>query len=97
MLALRLQFLWAWVLVAMLGCVHPTPVLDSHFGDAVNTAKAQQTIHPDAAKTQQPDGIDGQAAKSAIELYQQSFAQPTVSPNVFNIGVGSGSGSTGSQ
>ncbi len=93
--ALFLPFLFAGLL-ALTGCVNTTPVLDSHFGEAVNTAKAQQTINPDAAKNKQAAGMDGQTAKSALDRYQQSFESPPVSPNVFNIGVGADSSSNGS-
>ncbi|WP_036302640.1 hypothetical protein [Methylotenera sp. L2L1] len=86
--------------VAMAGCATNTPVLDEHFGEAVNAAKAQQTINPDASMNTDPvAGVGGQPADAAIDRYHKSFAQPPVSPNVFNIGIGSsgsGGGGTGS-
>jgi len=76
-------------------CATQTPILDDHFGEAVNAAKAQQIINPDAGReAEAPAGIDGQAANAAVDRYHRSFVQPPVTPNVFNIGVGS-SGSSG--
>src|SRR5450830_1583868 len=84
--------------VALAGCATPTPVLDQHFGEAVNAAKAQQTINPDASLNRDPvAGIDGQAANAAVDRYHKSFVQPPATGNVFTIGVGTGSsgGTTG--
>jgi len=82
----------------MVGCAtSKTPVLDEHFGEAVNAAKAQQTINPDASMTNEAVyGIDGAAADAAVDQYHKSFTQPPVNTNVFNIGIGSSSG-TGSS
>lgn len=75
----------------LLGCASKTPLLDERFGEAVNAAKAQQTINPDASQSaSSATGMDGTAANSAVDRYQKSFVQPPVTPNVFNIGVGSG-------
>ena len=80
------------VLAALTGCVDPTPRLDSEFGYAVNAAKAQQTINPDAAKNPDPvAGIDGTSARHTIDLYHKSFEAPPPTTNVININVG-GSG-----
>lgn len=78
------------------GCATNTPVLDEHFGEAVNAAKAQQTINPDASQnTDSVAGVDGQAADGAIDLYHKSFVQPPAPTNVFTIGVGSDGGGGG--
>ena len=85
--------------VAMAGCATRTPVLDEHFGEAVNAAKAQQTINPDASMNTDPvTGVGGQAADAAVDRYHKSFTQPPITPNIFNIGIGSsGSGAGGSN
>ena len=76
-------------LLASYGCVSPSPFLDSRFGLAVNTAKAQQTINPDAAKNTDPvRGIDGMAAKDSMERYHDSFKAPPPTFTVINIGGG---------
>jgi PBP1b-binding outer membrane lipoprotein LpoB len=86
------------VSIVLTGCASSSaPNLDAHFGEAVNAAKAQQIINPDASLNVDPvAGLDGQAADAAMSRYHRSFVQPTVTPNVFNIGVSSGaSGMTG--
>ena len=81
----------------MAGCVAQTPHLDETFGEALNTAKAQQIINPDASQNKDPvAGIDGQAANASIDRYHKSYERPPAQPNVFTIGVGTGtSTSTG--
>jgi hypothetical protein len=84
---------------AMAGCATRTPVLDEHFGEAVNAAKAQQTINPDASMNTDPvAGVGGQAADAAVDRYHKSFTQPPITAIIFNIGIGSsGSGAGGSN
>lgn len=63
--------------VCLLPACAVSPNLDSHFGEAVNIAKAQQTVNPDASKDPDPVfGVDGQAGKSAMENYHKSFKAP---------------------
>ena len=74
----------------------PDPDMNPRLRAAVNAAKAQQIINPDAALNKDPvAGIDGQAADAAMDRYHKSFVTPPATPNVFNIGVTSG-GTTGS-
>lgn len=77
------------------GCASSaTPKIDASFGDAVNAAKAQQTMNPEASQnTEAVVGIDGEAANAAIDRYHKSFERPPTTGNIFNIGVGSGVGS----
>lgn len=84
------------VAVGLTGCVNTAPVLENNFGNAVNAAKAAQIVNPDASLNTDPvAGVDGQAADAAISRYHRSFVQPTITPNVFTIGVGTGGGATG--
>ncbi len=94
-LKLILSVLLATVAV---GCATTTPKLDENFGQAVNAAKAQQTLNPDASQNTDPvAGVDGQAANSAVDRYHRSFERPQTTGNTFTIGVGTGStGSSGS-
>lgn len=80
--------------VALAGCATTkTPYLDQKFGEAVNTAKAQQTINPDASLNTDPvAGLDGQAADAVIDRYHKSYERPPAPTNVFTIGVGTGTG-----
>jgi len=75
------------------GCTSYPSNVDDNFGKAVTSLRAQQIIDPDAPlRRRPPAGIDGQAAKSAVDLYQKSFDTPPPPVNVFNIGIGSSSG-----
>lgn len=81
---------------AMAGCATNTPVLDEHFGEAVNAAKAQQIINPDASLNTDPEyGVSGQAADAAVDRYHKSFVQPPAQTNIFNIGIGASGGGGG--
>lgn len=75
------------------GCVSSSPVVDSHFGEAVRAARASQTLNPQASANRDPVmGIDGRAGAAAMERYQESFKAP---PKTFEIeGIG-GSGTSG--
>ena len=65
-----------------------TPNLDEKFGVAVETARAQQTLNPNAAKNTDPvKGIDGRAGREAVERYEASFQRPQPPSNIFSIGV----------
>jgi hypothetical protein len=83
------RFVSLAVLIAMaLGaCTPTTPYLDANFGHAVNAAKAQQIINPEAGKNTDPvAGLDGTSAKESIERYHSTFKEP---PPTFDIFVGS--------
>ena len=82
----------AGLAVLLAGCgTTATPEYDARFGDAVRQAKALQTLDPEAGRNTDPvTGIDGQAGKSAIDRYQESFRTPPQTFDVFNIGGASG-------
>lgn len=84
------NMLFAAAALTLAGCASTdTPRLDSHFGEAVLAARAQQTINPDAGRrTDLGTGIDGRAAREAMERYHDSFKSPPPSFNVINIGGG---------
>ena len=69
-------------------CVAQTPRIDSKFGDAVNIAKAQQTINPDASANRSQTQMDGAAGKSVYDNFQKGVKTPEKQPSVFTIGVG---------
>lgn len=97
---LTIKFILAALLAPMVlaGCANQTPVLDEHFGEAVNAAKAQQTINPDASLNTDPvAGVDGQAANAAVDRYHKSFVQPPTTANTFTIGVGTGGSGGGAK
>ncbi|MET3131778.1 hypothetical protein AAKU55_002041 [Oxalobacteraceae bacterium GrIS 1.11] len=83
----------AGTLVALLlaACAETTPQMDSHFGDAARIAWARQVLHPEAVGNPDPvAGMDGRSARSALERYQKSFAEPAPQTNSFMIGVSGG-------
>jgi hypothetical protein len=90
--ALNKEILGGLVAVAVLaGCVSPAPNLDANFGDAVNQAKAQQIINPDAPSNTDPvTGIDGQAANAIVDRYHKAYETPTEAPSgsIGSIGTG---------
>ena len=74
-------------------CIATSPRLDARFGDAVNIAKAQQTLNLDASKNRNVvAGIDGKSAQETMVRYRESFRSPPPPSNVFTIGVSGGSG-----
>lgn len=80
----------AMLAASLAGCLSPTPVLDSRFGESMTALKAQQTLNPDASRNDDPvAGIDGKAAKGALDNYRDRFrTPPSEAPNVINFGVG---------
>lgn len=81
------------LMVQLTGCGSTTPDLDAKFGDAVRTARQQQTLNPAAPMGNNPVlGIDGQAAASAQDRYHDSFKTPPKTFEVFGIGASGGGG-----
>lgn len=67
----------------------PTPHVDQYFGQAVNQAKAQQTINPDASRNTDPvAGLDGKAAKAVIDNYHKGMEKEPAPATIINIGGG---------
>ncbi len=95
-----LKIATALTLVGLLSaCVEPAPRYEAEFGNATRATLKAQIINPDAGNNPDPvAGLDGRAARDAINSYQKSFSQPKPTENVFNIGVGTNSGgSNGGQ
>lgn len=80
-------------------CVETAPRYEAEFGSATRATLNAQVVNPDAGNNPDPvAGLDGRAARDAINNYQKSFAEPQPTENVFNIGVGTNnSGSSGGQ
>jgi hypothetical protein len=77
------------IAAALLTACASAPYLDSHLGESVNIAKAQQTINLNASQNTNPVyGVDGVTARNAIQLYQNSSKERPPSTNIFNIGIG---------
>ena len=60
------------------GCVATTtPETDARLGEAMTMLRAQQTMNPDASLNTEPViGLDGKAAKAALDNYSNSFRKP---------------------
>lgn len=64
-----------------------TPHLDQYFGQAVNQAKAQQTINPNVSRNTDPvAGIDGKAGQAVIDRYHEGMKQEAAPATIINIG-----------
>jgi hypothetical protein len=84
----------AVAILALAGCAPLAPRLDGGFGQSVRLAVRAQTLDGAAVArnaAKDASGIDGAAAKEAIERYQKSFRAPEAPTSVFTIGV-SGNG-----
>jgi hypothetical protein len=81
------------MLMLLTACVtSPPPRMDAKFGEALDMAIAQQTLHPEASLDTEPVmGIDGLAADAAFDSYRKSFiARPEQA--VGGVGFGSAGG-----
>ena len=80
------KFTCCAVLAMLAGCT-TTPDYDARFGDAVREARTAMTIDPKAsANTDPAAGIDGEAARQALDRYHDTFKAPPPVVNVINIG-----------
>lgn len=58
-------------------CASTTPYWDARFGDSVRALNAQQVARPQAGANADPvAGIDGRAARAAIDRYERSLPEP---------------------
>lgn len=75
--------------VQPLASYHPDPF----FGMAVNTAKAQQILNPNAWQDQRTvAGIDGRAAEGSFNSYLGLYREPI---HHYTVSTGAGNGSGG--
>jgi hypothetical protein len=90
---MRVKILLAGAVTVLVtaACASPAPYVEENLGAAVDAAKAQQTLNPDAWRNADPAaGIDGTAAANAVGEYHNSFKAPPPTFPVINIGVGGG-------
>ena len=70
-------------------CASSTPRWDARFGESVRGAIAAQVANPAAVRNQDPvAGLDGKAARAALERYEQSFSTPPAAPPPMSISTG---------
>jgi hypothetical protein len=59
--------------LALQGC-RTSPRIDDHFGEAVRANLGAQTLHPQASNNTNPAaGVDGRAARAALQQYEKSY------------------------
>lgn len=74
-------------------CSHYPSAVDANFGMSARQTVEAQIANPDAPLSANASRTsDGQSAKAAVDRYQKSFEVIPLPTNVFNIGVGSGTG-----
>lgn len=85
-------FVIASLTAGLAGCAETTtPHMDQYFGQAVNQAKAQQTINPDASRNTDPvAGMDGKAGQAVADRYYEGMQKEPAPVTVINIGGGLG-------
>lgn len=77
------------VSLLMVACTPLTPNLDSSFGTAVNQAKVQQTLNPDASQNVEPvTGVSGTEGNLAVDAYHKSLEKTEPTTTIINIGGG---------
>lgn len=80
-------FVIASLVAGLTGCATTTPHLDENFGQAVNQARAQQTVNPDASRNTDPvAGMEGKAAQAVVDTYHEGLRQAPAPATVINIG-----------
>ncbi len=69
-----------------LGCARVPTRLETHWGDSVQQATANQVLNPAAAQNLEPsERLDGEAAKSVIDMYRNSFKREAAMPPMISI------------
>ncbi len=70
-------------------CASPSPNYDARFGEAVHRNVQAQVLQPEASQDPGvPLGLDGGAARDAVQRYRESFRNVAPPPPVIQIGVG---------
>ena len=63
------------------GCAATTPQNDVRFGQSVRATLASQVADPAAVRNTKPvNGIDGRAARAALQRYEHSFGKAEAAP-----------------
>ena len=80
--SLRIRLLIVAALALLLqGCVTTASQNDALFGQSVRATLASQVANPAAARNTTPvNGIDGRAARAALQRYEHSFGKTDAAP-----------------
>lgn len=66
-------------------CASTAPNYEARAGQAVRSTMQAQVISPQAGQNPEP-GLDGPAAREAVQRYHNSFKTPPPVVNVINVG-----------
>lgn len=73
----------------VVGCASEPSKIDAGFGESVRQARAIQVVYPDRRiPAGEPVGVDGRAAKSTYDVYQDSFKTPQKTFGILGVGGG---------
>ena len=68
------------------GCAQRETMLDRNWGKSYESAKFNQILNPEAGKNLEPVvGLDGKAAKTALESYRKQFGQAEETTYTFSV------------
>jgi hypothetical protein len=62
-------------------------VNDREFGQATQTARANQVAYPDRQTLKTPEGAEGINAEEVMDVYNQTFAEKPQQINVMELGL----------
>lgn len=84
----------AGLLALLAGCASTTPEYDARFGESVRQLREAQVIDRQAGENVDAVlGLDGNAAREAMQRYRNSFREPPPVVNVIQIGGSAGAAS----
>ena len=88
-----LNYLMFCTVICLNACSNYPSAIDENFGGSVRKFVNMQTANPEVSQSMNTSAkTDGQSVKASIDSYQKSFEVLPPPSNVFNIGVGSGTG-----
>ncbi|MEW6327515.1 MAG: hypothetical protein AB1487_07980 [Thermodesulfobacteriota bacterium] len=74
--------------LATVGCATAPGRLEADYGTSFNFSKFNQILDPEAGEKLPPaSGLDGEAARAAMEKYHKSFQEKAAKP-AFTISIG---------
>lgn len=76
-------------LIGIGGCasLEEAYILDREFGQATQTAWANQVAYPDRQTLKTPEGTEGITAEEIMDVYNQTFAEKPQQINVLEFGL----------
>lgn len=81
---------WGGLIMVLAGCASTTPQFDAQFSNTTRALFSHQVLDAEAPERNRDrvvEGLEGRAAREALERYYQSFEKPPPQRGVFTIGV----------